>query len=586
MRFFTCLLASTALFYACSSDDASSADDSTNNSTELPESAGSDHVTVDKDKRTITVSSDSTTKAFCILHKRAFTWGNVPFEAYTETVPSTYVTRGDTLVVYFNGNTDDPHYYIGGSAEEIFGEWKNLECGEFEGLLYCSDEEEREFSAQYRDVVLTISENKFQEEFVYKPAYFKYDDYMNSFFMLDLYAILENASDFGVGVVLGGLLSPQLPSEIKAYEKKHDIEVLEVSKREKKFKLGGKDFELKVTKVERDSLDYTIAVTVAAGGKECSYEERQVNVTKDNCTDLTTDGLRNYDEDRNSNDSLFLQGTVLFTKGSHEFGECLTQLTSESSSSVAENSDDGIADPAKVVYGTLEDTRDGHVYKTVKIGTQNWMAENLNYLNDAVYSGCVKESLGGCEKYGRGYMWFSAMELLGHVECSDDSLSQFSEFIEPVHRGVCPEGWHIPNNAEWESLIEYVDAHNGDEAVGTSLKTDGWVDVDSLPVGTNRFGFSAVQGGRMDAERTSRTSCGFNGIIMTYPKNDSATSAQNMYRPDETGKGSYVAYGASFCSADGNVWTVGMNSDYRYDEDVRITGRYYAGCYVRCVEDK
>ena len=69
MRFFTCLLASTALFYACSSDDASSADDSTNNSTELPESAGSDHVTVDKDKRTITVSSDSTTKAFCILHK-------------------------------------------------------------------------------------------------------------------------------------------------------------------------------------------------------------------------------------------------------------------------------------------------------------------------------------------------------------------------------------------------------------------------------------------------------------------------------------------------------------------------------------
>ena len=559
MRFFTCLLVSAALFYACSSDDASSADDSTNNSTELPESAGSDHVTVDKDKRTITVSSDSTTKAFCILHKGAFTWGNVPFEAYTETVPSTYVTRGDTLVVYFNGNTDDPHYYIGGSAEEIFGEWKNLECGEFEGQLYCSDEEEREFRAQYRDVVLTISENKFQEEFVYKPAYFKYDDYMNSFFMLDLYAILENASDFGVGAVLSGLLSPQQPSDIN--------------------KLGGKDFELKVTKVERDSLDYTIAVTVAAGGTECSYEERQVNVTKDNCTDLTTDGLRNYDEDRDSNDSLFLQGTVLFTKGSREFGECLTQLT-------AENSDDGIADPAKVVYGTLEDTRDGHVYKTVKIGTQNWMAENLNYLNDAVYSGCVKESLGGCEKYGRGYMWFSAMELLGHVECSDDSLSQFSEFIEPVHRGVCPEGWHIPNNAEWESLIEYVDAHNGDEAVGTSLKTDGWVDVDSLPVGTNRFGFSAVQGGRMDAERTSRTSCGFNGIIMTYPKNDSATSAQNMYRPDETGKGSYVAYGASFCSADGNVWTVGMNSDYRYDEDVRITGRYYAGCYVRCVEDK
>lgn len=323
MRFFSFLLVSAAVFYACS-DDASSA----NENEEILGSAGSaEHVAVNKDKRTITVSSDSTTKAFCILHKGAFTWGDVSFEEYTETVPSSYVTRGDTLVVYFNGNTDDPHYYIGGSTEKIYGEWKNLECSEFEGQVYCSDEEEREFSAQYRDVVLTISESKFQEEFVYKPAYFKYDDYMNSFFMQDLYAILENGSNFGADVALDGLLSPRQPSEIKAYEKKHDIEVLEVSKREKKFKLGGKDFELKVTKVERDSLDYTIAVSVAAGDRECSYEQRQVNVTKDNCKDLTTDGLRNYDEERDFQDSLYIRGTVAFTKGSREFGECLVELS-------------------------------------------------------------------------------------------------------------------------------------------------------------------------------------------------------------------------------------------------------------------
>lgn len=322
MRFFTCLLVSAAVFYACSGDDSSSANDSA----ESAESAEYEHVTVDKDKRTITFSSDANTEAYCILQKGAFTWGEVSFEAYTETVPSSYVTRGDTLVVYFNGNTDDPHYYIGGSTEKIYGEWKNLECSEFEGQVYCSDEEEREFSAQYRDVVLTISENKFQEEFVYKPAYFKYDDYMNSFFMQDLYTILENKSNFGADVALDGLLSPRQPSDIKAYEKEHDIEVLEVSKREKKFKLGGKDFELKVTKVERDSLDYTIAVSVAAGDRECSYEQRQVNVTKDNCKDLTTDGLRNYDEERDFQDSLYIRGTVLFTKGAREFGECLAGL--------------------------------------------------------------------------------------------------------------------------------------------------------------------------------------------------------------------------------------------------------------------
>ncbi len=145
--------------------------------------------------------------------------------------------------------------------------------------------------------------------------------------MQDLYAILENGSNFGADVALDGLLSPRQPSEIKAYEKKHDIEVLEVSKREKKFKLGGKDFELKVIKVARDSLDYTIAVSVATGDKECSYEERQVNVTKDNCKDLTTDGLRNYDEERDFQDSLYIRGTVLFTKGAREFGECLAGLS-------------------------------------------------------------------------------------------------------------------------------------------------------------------------------------------------------------------------------------------------------------------
>ena len=322
MRFFSFLLASAAVFYACSSDDGSSA----NASAGISDDTEYEHVTVDKDKHTITVSSDATTKAYCILHKGVFTWGDVSYEAYSETVPSSYVTRGDTLVVYFNGNTDDPHYYIGGSTEKIYGEWKNLECGEYDGKLDCSDENEREFNAQYRETVLTISENKFQEEVVYKPAYFKNDDYINSAFMLDLYAILENKSCFGADVVLDGLLSPRQSSDIKAYEKDHGIQTLESSKRDKKFKQDGKDFELKVTKVERDSLDYTIAVSVETGNKKCTYEQRQVNVTKDNCKDLTTDGLHNYDEDRDFQDSLYLRGTVMFTKGARGFGECLLQL--------------------------------------------------------------------------------------------------------------------------------------------------------------------------------------------------------------------------------------------------------------------
>ena len=88
-----------------------------------------------------------------------------------------------------------------------------------------------------------------------------------------------------------------------------------------------KEFVLKVTKAERDSLDYTLAVRLTSGDKGCCYEERQVKVTKDNCKDLTTDGLRNYDEERYFQDSLYIRGTVVFAKGAQEFGECLAELS-------------------------------------------------------------------------------------------------------------------------------------------------------------------------------------------------------------------------------------------------------------------
>ena len=321
MRFFNCLLASVAVFYACG-DDASSANDSSG----VSDDSRYEHVTINTENRTIAVNTASRYESYCVLNKGTFSWGDLFYEPYSETVPSRYVTRGDTLVVYFNGNMDDPHYYIGGSTEMIYGEWKNLECGEYNGKLECVNEDDREFRAQYSELVLMISENKFQEEVVYKPAYFEYDDYMNSWFMHELYGIIQNGDIMGGTVSLKDLLEPVQPSHIKDDETIFEIEVLESSKRDKKFKMKGKEYEFKVTKTERDSLDYTIAVSVSSEGKECSYEERQVNVTKDNCKDLTTDGLLNYDEDRDFQDSLYIKGTVVIAKDAHEFGECLLQL--------------------------------------------------------------------------------------------------------------------------------------------------------------------------------------------------------------------------------------------------------------------
>ena len=97
------------------------------------------------------------------------------------------------------------------------------------------------------------------------------------------------------------------------------------------------------------------------------------------------------------------------------------------------------------------------IYKTVAIGTQTWMAENLNY--EASGSKCYENNSGNCAKYGRLYDWNTAMK-------------------------VCPSGWHLPTDDEWTKLVNTVG-----EPVGTKLKSrSGWN-------GTDFYGFSALPGG-------------------------------------------------------------------------------------------
>jgi len=122
-------------------------------------------------------------------------------------------------------------------------------------------------------------------------------------------------------------------------------------------------------------------------------------------------------------------------------------------------------------------------YRTVQIGTQTWMAENLNY--DVKGSICNENDPANCQKYGRLYDWKTAKK-------------------------VCPAGWHLPSEDEWTVLIDFV---GGESIAGTKLKsiTDDWIHNGDLGNGTDDFGFSALPGGggRSNGKKFFRDGIGF-----------------------------------------------------------------------------
>jgi uncharacterized protein (TIGR02145 family) len=98
-----------------------------------------------------------------------------------------------------------------------------------------------------------------------------------------------------------------------------------------------------------------------------------------------------------------------------------------------------------VVYGYLKDDRDGQMYRTVRVGYKDWMAQNLNYEVDS--SWCPQtDPHGGCAVFGRLYSWSAVLGVSSAFDTTEvDSLPR-------QLRGVCPAGWHVPDTLEWSRL--------------------------------------------------------------------------------------------------------------------------------------
>jgi len=134
---------------------------------------------------------------------------------------------------------------------------------------------------------------------------------------------------------------------------------------------------------------------------------------------------------------------------------------------------------------------DGITFRTVEIGTQTWMAENLNC--NISGSKCYNNQESNCDTYGRLYDWATAMNLPS--SCNSSSCASQ---VGTKHRGICPSGWHIPNDTEWDALMTAV---GGSSTAGRKLKaTSGWNNCGPSGSGSSyvcedAYGFSALPGG-------------------------------------------------------------------------------------------
>jgi uncharacterized protein (TIGR02145 family) len=147
-----------------------------------------------------------------------------------------------------------------------------------------------------------------------------------------------------------------------------------------------------------------------------------------------------------------------------------------------------------LTYGSVTDI-DGNTYATIEIGRQVWMAENLR---------TTRYRNGDTIPTDRDVVWNEAEIRLTGAWCHYRNSPEYEMPYGKLYnwyaladrRGICPQGWHVPINAEWNTLINHL---GGEDVAGGKLKSKTLWEV-SKEGGTNTSGFSGLPGGsRSDA---------------------------------------------------------------------------------------
>ena len=172
----------------------------------------------------------------------------------------------------------------------------------------------------------------------------------------------------------------------------------------------------------------------------------------------------------------------------------------------------------------MMDSRDGQIYKTVTIGSQTWMSENLNY--EMANSTCYDGFVSNCYKNGRLYAWKAALE-------------------------SCPVGWHLPTQSDWHVLFS---ALGGKVSAAIALKT------------------SKNWGGGSRGHKTATNASGFSALLSGYEKSNGEFSSdgETFFWSSDYYNDS-LAYFMGLRSESDEAFLLGENKDNKYS--------------VRCLKD-